>query len=74
MLGTIAFYLITFWPVIFFVAAFWVVMSLVGQATATPKPPAHVDTPEEAVARVAKVKAMMARAEKIRLESLAHHH
>ena len=54
---------------IFFVGVFWVVMSLVGQATATPEPPAHVDTPEEAAARVAKVTAMIARAEETRLES-----
>jgi hypothetical protein len=71
MLQEIPFYLVIFAPYIFAFFAIMGIMKFIGQVTAKPKPPAHVDTPEEMAASKARVMAMVAQAEKSRL---AHHH
>lgn len=67
MLSALPFYAVLFAPVVFFVIAAMTLASVVNKATAKPKPPAHVDTPEEAAERKARVLEMMAQAEKSRL-------
>jgi hypothetical protein len=71
VLQEIPFYLVVFGPWILLFLAFMAWASFVDKLTAKPKPPAHVDTPEEAEARRAEALAMLAQIEKSRL---AHHH
>jgi hypothetical protein len=73
VLREIPFYLVVFgpWVLFFFALVAWA--SFIDKLTAKPKPPAHVDTPEEAEARKAEAFAMLAQIEKMRLEN-AHHH
>jgi hypothetical protein len=72
MLTEIPFYIVTFAPVIVLIVAAVVLFSFIGNLTAKPKPPEHVDTPEEMAERKARVFKMMAEMAEARAAS--HHH
>jgi len=73
VLQEIPFYLVVFAPWILAAFAAMAFVSFVGKLTAKPKAPPYVPTPEEAEASKARVLAMIAQAEQMRLKN-AHHH